>query len=220
MENYMELLKGLPNDLTRGFLLIRLLDKKAADAQAELEHAQEQALKRVEAVDKKANPTAAADENVAAALRDVRTRQRELVALHAEKAALVAQTQAVLQAYVDRLDDDIDKFKAELPADLPFEESGEIALTKEGKLAGRRGAGGGDEDDDAAEDEPAPPPKPKHKKQTGAGAGAAAAAATKASKANNKLTIPNPSRPGVVRQSSGSYNPPASPHPMAYESTV
>ncbi len=97
LENYVDSLKGLPNDLTRGFLLMRQLDKKANEQHAELERASDAAFKKISNMDKKSdNPSATSEDNCANALRDVRNRQRDVLGLQSEKVALVVQAQAIV----------------------------------------------------------------------------------------------------------------------------
>jgi hypothetical protein len=69
------------------------------DLGTELERAQDAVLKRIDTLDKKANPSVTSEDNASAALREVRAKQREVVGLHSEKIALVQQAQAIVCAH-------------------------------------------------------------------------------------------------------------------------
>lgn len=102
MENFLESIKGLPNDIERNMMWIRNLDQHVSDLEVDLESRSEKLL-RVQNI---------SDVHVRE-LEQLRKLQSKLHILSLEKIALAEQAHETLTGFVTRLEEDFPRFESD-----------------------------------------------------------------------------------------------------------
>jgi len=106
LENYLDLLKPLPNDIFRNAAWIKALDRKCEDVKDDLHALQERVIRK--AGEGEAPTVQAAD------LKEIRKKQVEVFNLCVEKVLLTEQARDIIMGFRDRLDEDILRIEHEL----------------------------------------------------------------------------------------------------------
>jgi hypothetical protein len=118
LEGYLDCVKGLPLDLQRNLALVRLLDKECKDVRGTLDGSCDDMLKQAEADDFQPSVET---------LKEIRAQQKEAYGLATEKIAVIEETEAIIQSFMERLDEDIEKFKNDLGDLVPPDEEEKAA---------------------------------------------------------------------------------------------
>lgn len=128
LENYLDYLKGFPNEVQRGLALVYTLDVKAHEIQSRLERNQDALLSLCKAPlaqqgstdeDLKHKFPLPLPQHAVTYLRAIREDQRQVYYYSQEKIAAMKEVQDLVAGYTAKLDLEIDKFERELGTKAP-----------------------------------------------------------------------------------------------------
>lgn len=111
LEQYLDLLKTLPNDLSRNLNLIGILDQRVESVRPHLDQTSEEAMKLLNT---KKNLNSEEVHSLFNLLDARRLKELEMFDVTSEKIMLVEQAEETINSYLERLDEDLKKFEVEL----------------------------------------------------------------------------------------------------------